>query len=320
MTPIDLSSLPDPTTTPPVSDADADRARNIIAAVPSFFDIPPEYRGKAQDRIADAVRLDPHNTDGWFNLGVYTKLSQQWQASALCNVRATQIADFPEGSPEYWNLGIAATALHDWSTARYAWAKFGLPIAEGSDEVREDYGIAPVRIFSPNDSAEVVWGWRICPARVQVTNVPWPASGHRWHDIVLHDGAPNGYRTWGGQDYPVFDELERWSRSDVATLECLVQGEEGDIVELLQEFPEGTGAEDWTKSVRSLCRQCSEGHPDAGHKHGNFLASDDGRIIGIAAARDVAEQILDSWVAHGNGRSRSEVFDAEAASGSSPAP
>jgi hypothetical protein len=110
-----------------------------------------------------------------------------------------------------------------------------------------DLGPAPVRL-DPDGRAEVVWGRRIDPARVVVMNVPTPGSGHRWGDVVLHDGAPNGGRRARGRVYGVFDELERWQPSAVPTLEVQVTlTDETDAQALADLFDQaGYAAQDWT--------------------------------------------------------------------------
>jgi len=77
------------------------------------------------------------------------------------------------------------------------------------------------RVASPVDGrswdTEVVWGVRLDPARIRIQNVPLPSSGHRFGDVVLHDGDPSGTRVLDGQEVPVFDEILLRERSPVPT-------------------------------------------------------------------------------------------------------
>jgi hypothetical protein len=92
--------------------------------------------------------------------------------------------DEREEEPAAWNLGIAATARRDWATARIAWRAYGVPIGgSGAEPVAEDMGPVPVRLNPPprfvgrrevevdgrSWDAEVVWGTRLDPARIQLT-------------------------------------------------------------------------------------------------------------------------------------------------------
>jgi hypothetical protein len=144
----------------------------------------------------------------------------------------------------------------------------------------------------------VVWGRRVDPARITVMNVPTPESGHRWSDVVLHDGAPNGERRASGRVYSVFDELERWQPSAIPTLQVQVTlADETDAQSLTDLFDQaGYAAQDWTTSVRLICKQCSEGRPPEDHEHTEppFAAE---RRFGVAAPLDQATRLLSDWVA-----------------------
>jgi hypothetical protein len=204
-----------------------------------------------------------------------------------------------EEDPAWWNLGIAATASRDWVTAREAWHRYGIEIPPGSGPVEVDFGPTPIRI-DPATSAEVVWGRRIDPARAVVLNVPFPESGHRCGDIVLHDGVPNGERVVDGRSFAVFDELERWEASPTPTLRAeVICAGESDSYALTVVFEEShLTAEDWKLKVRMLCDACSTGRPHApaeSHDEPGMWATD--RVFGIAAELKPAGTLLDEWQA-----------------------
>jgi hypothetical protein len=224
------------------------------------------------------------------------KRRRQWDQAMDCNERAAALGG-AEGDPAWWNLGIAATALRRWDAARKAWRQFGIELPDGTGELQLDLGVAPVRL-DPDGQAEVVWGRRIDPARVVVMNVPTPASGHRWGDVVLHDGAPNGERMTGGHVYGVFDELERWQPSAIPTMEVQVTlSADVDAQALADLFDQaGYAAQDWTASIRPICRQCSEGRPPPDHEHPAPSFSPE-RRFGLAAPPDPAARLLDEWAA-----------------------
>lgn len=208
-----------------------------------------------------AADLVPAFEPAWFNMALVYKRQRQWDEAMDCNERAAALGG-GEGDPAWWNLGIAATALRRWDAARNAWRRFGIQVPEGTGELQMDLGPAPVRL-DPDGRAEVIWGRRVDPARVVVMNIPTPESGHRWGDVVLHDGAPNGERKAWGRVYGVFDELERWQPSAIPTLQVqLTLADETDALALVDLFDQaGYAAQDWTASIRLICRQCSEGRP-----------------------------------------------------------
>ncbi len=242
----------------------------------------------------------------WFNLGLVYKSQRRWREMMVCN-RHSLACGSDEQDPAFWNLGIAATALRDWETARRAWGGYGFTIPEGSGPLEMDLGPSPLRI-NPTESGEVVWGGRLDPARIRIDSIPVGGSGHRWHDIVLHDGEPRGTRTVGEIEYPVFDELERWEESRVPSWECLLGGDETDLAEAEEGFQRaGWALENWTTSIRRLCRSCSEGRT-GDHPHGSFPADEPGFHVGIAAPRVEAVELLDRWLEAGGRRRRTDLF------------
>lgn len=253
---------------------------------------------EAAELYARAVEVDPRDADAWYNLGLAHKYLGNWRASADANERALALTS-KRGDPAWWNLGIAATALRDWDLARRAWRGFGMrrkDVPDGSGPIEVDWGINPVRIVSRDgETKEVVWGRRLCPARIRIESIPFPASDHRWGDVVLHDGASNGERTADGRTYPVFDELERWSPSEIPTLRACVRcTSDDDANALIDAFRAARfDAEDWSTNVRQLCKECSEGSP-ATHDHA-FPEGGADRTFGIAAPVGLAQQVLRAW-------------------------
>ncbi|HVF20750.1 MAG TPA: tetratricopeptide repeat protein [Mycobacteriales bacterium] len=248
---------------------------------------------------AGAVRLDPALATAWFNLGLVHKWRREWADAVRCNLAALGESGEP-GDPAWWNLGIAATALRDWETARRAWRGFGVDVPDGDGEIEMGLGLVPIRI-APHTAPEVVWCERLDPARGRIENVPFPESGRRWHDVVLHDGEPTGERLLRGRPVPVFDELELWARAPWPTTVVEVVADEA-AVDDLRETAEGAGwaAQDWTASVRMLCDTCSLGAP--GHEHDP--AEDAGRRdrrLGIAAPPADVPALLAAWAARDDG-------------------
>ncbi len=249
----------------------------------------------AEERVPiyrEYLERRPKDADIWFDLGLAYKALHRWKECAAANVSALELSGEP-GDPAWWNLGIAATALRDWPTARRAWRGYGIDgISDGDEPIEANFGYTPVRL----PHGEVVWGARIDPARVKVESIPFPEHGFRWGDIVLHDGAPNGERVAGGRTYRVFDVFERWSPSEIATLiadtECGSDDDASALVGLFEEHH--FAAEDWTTSVRSLCRACSTGRP--AHRH-STAREGNARSFGIACPLGLANDLLARWVA-----------------------
>ena len=276
-----------------------DQASKSLAVRHNEKAIKLEERGHIAEAVKyyqKAIKLSPAWSVPWYNLGLLRKRQHNWQESLRCNQKA--VALDPEDQDAWWNLGIAATALEDWAEARRAWKGFGVEIPDGEGPIEMDFGPTPIRI-NPDDTAEVVWCRRIDPARAVVDCVPLPQSEHRFGDLLLHDGAPNGFRKIDGQEVPVFDELQLLIPSEYGTFEIIVEGVRSEDVEALveQAYERGLAAEDWSANIRMLCKACSEGRPDGG-EHTHDADQTSYRRIGFAALSEIqANEVLQSWLA-----------------------
>ncbi|CAM5694215.1 Tetratricopeptide repeat domain-containing protein OS=Streptomyces violarus OX=67380 GN=FHS41_002332 PE=4 SV=1 [Streptomyces violarus] len=188
-------------------------------------------------RYEDAgALLDARGGSGALALGVLVQSGAAPQVPArleqarAAGLRAVALLDRESGAPDWWNVGIAATALQDWPLARRAWQAYGLKVpgsglnsAATTEPTGMELGSAAVRL-SPEGEAEVVWGagltrpgWRCSPSRCR-------PPGWRWGEVVLHDGVPHGERTTAaGHTYPVFDEIELWALLLVPTWVVLLE-------------------------------------------------------------------------------------------------
>ncbi len=229
-----------------------------------------------------ALQLDPGRASTHYDIGLIHKYRGAWPLSLRHNRRAAELR--PGDEATNWNLAIAATALRDWPTARAAWARLGIPIAPGDGAIDEDFGITPVRL-APDADAEVVWGRRIDPVRVRIENIPFPESGYRCGDVVLHDGAPAGERSHRGQTYAVFDVLELFERSTEGTFEAEIRAADQHELDALVAALDRAEVhhENWTTNVRMLCRQCSLGLPHEHHDQAGERAWPDSHVIAVSA-------------------------------------
>jgi tetratricopeptide (TPR) repeat protein len=252
-----------------------------------------------------AIAEDSSWSVPWYNLGLLYKERHNWKASLRCNQEA--VCRDPSNEPAWWNLGIAATALSDWPEARRAWSACGIELPKGAGEIRGEFCHAPIRI-NPQTAGEVVWTCRIDPARAIVKSVPLPESGHRHGDLLLHDGAPKGYRMSRGREVPVFDELEILTPSDFGTFETMVFVETADDLAALERiFDAGGGAaEDWS-SARLICEQCDRARPHQGHDPSEVHAAGERRIGLAASSEELASQLIEAWVAENRSRKSSSL-------------
>lgn len=229
-----------------------------------------------------------------YNLGLIYKYRNDWDKSYYHNKRAVDLD--PEMNAAKWNLGTAATMLGDWKLARQCWNSFGMNYEIVDEDTAGNIGETSIRI-SPHASAETVWAIRICPARAMIKNIPLPDSEHRFKDIVLNDGAPNGYRISEGKEYPVLDEIQHLSCSDYQTYSFKCKDISNAQYETLQQrcWDVDIAIEDWTTQVEMLCRQCSEGKPHETHDYDLKNTDGEHHIALATTSREKLISVLDDW-------------------------
>ena len=248
----------------------------------------------AESSFRAAMAEDPEWSAPVYNLALLHKYNLQWAQSLEHNRAASILA--PDDQATWWNLGIAATALGDWSEARRAWAACGMSPPDGDGPPDFDWGMTPVRL-DPDGDAEVVWARRIDPARAQIASVPLPTARFHWNDIVLIDGAVEGERVVQGRTYPVFRVLQKLVPSDYRTFVIELATSSADSVVALEECASEAGgaAEDWGTKTRILCHECSTG---VAHYHSDEESTPAHPHCGLAARdHDHADAIISAWLA-----------------------
>jgi len=268
---------------------------------------------ESSQAFAALLQRKPDSNSYHYMRGLATKYLPDWPVSLHHNLRAIELAE-EAGEAEHWNAAIAATALGEWAQARRLWAACGIRVPEGAGPIDDDYGVAVVRL-NPWHGGETVFMRRIDPVRARLLNVPLPESGHRFGDIVLHDGASTGTRFDGDREVPVFNELARLVPSTFQTFVALVGCDHSDDVRaLVKAGLPGIGfAEDWTDSVQHYCIRCSYGKP---HRHTSLRADawQADRNVGVAAqSRRSVEKLLGDWVSAAPGRRIDSIETRESA-------
>lgn len=247
---------------------------------------------KAAELFAKAASLATDWSTPHYNLGLVHKFEKRWQESLEANMVAHRLA--PEDDAAYWNLAIAAGALGRWDQARVAFAAIGMKVPDTPGPWDFQLGLVPIRL-NPQGDAEVVWCHRLDPVRARIANIPLPESGHCFGDIVLNDAEPKGYRSYRGREVPVFDQLELLSPSDYLTFEARVRCDDPSALDDLEAHlrEHAIYLEDWSSSIRMLCRACSEGLPHTEHDEELEAPPDTLHRLGLAArSEDELESLL----------------------------
>ena len=169
---------------------------------------------------------------------------------------------------------------------RKAWKENGIELKDELGPINMNFGMTPVRLNPDLKAGEVVWATRIDPVRAKLDSIPYKESGYKYGDIVLHDGAAEGYRKVGEIEYPVFNALELFESSKFKTsIVTVLISSENDLTELEKIFSKSEhNFEDWTTNVRTLCRQCSEGASHERHDKELTAEWSSERVLGVAVA------------------------------------
>lgn len=263
--------------------------------------------------LRQLIQLRPEAAWPYFDLALLHKWARNWPSALELNDKALRLsADEPQ-NPAAWNLGIAATALGDWATARRAWTAFGIDLPGESGPILGRFGHTAIRL-NPEPrhrgeqpvvidgevwEPEVVWADRLSPATAIVRSLPLPSAGHRFGDVVLHDGEPVGERQLDGRPVPVFNEIALLEQSPVPTWALSVAGARGEEWEALRDLAmaRGGSAENWTTGIQLLCRACSEGTVGGRHDHSLPEVPHEQRLA-VAVPLEDLEWVVTTWL-HG---------------------
>jgi tetratricopeptide (TPR) repeat protein len=247
---------------------------------------------RAGELLEAAVRRDPdgrHSARLWFDAALAYKFLRDWPKAYELGKRAAARAERGTGDPAFWNLGIAATVLRDWPTARDSWRGYGIDLPDGDGEIVADLGISCVRITT-SAGQEVVWARRLCPTRARLLSIPFDPS-RRFGEVVLHDGAPNGERILPEQRVPVFDEIMRFAPSPLATLAAtVIASTSTDVEALLEAFQAHDLGAELLGSGQLRCGCCSEGSRTVERS----VAAGTQTVL-LAAPEERATELLEQW-------------------------
>ncbi|WP_319458875.1 tetratricopeptide repeat protein [Micromonospora sp. RTP1Z1] len=247
--------------------------------------------GELLERLARRHPDHPRAGIWWYDAALAHKFLRNWAKAYELGREAAARAERGGQDPAFWNLGIAATIVEDWDTARDAWRGYGLTVPDGDGEIMADFGVTPIRLNADRSGGEVVWARRLCPTRAQVLNVPTPESGRRYGEVVVHDGAPNGEREVDGRTYSVFDELLLFRASELPTSSVTVAAHVEDVRALAALFGEHGYAAEPSSGVQVICACCSEGNVSQNADH--VVGGE--QVVNVAAPVDEIPALMERW-------------------------
>ncbi len=249
------------------------------------------WDGVVEDTYAALLALRP---DAWtvhYNRGLFLKTRGRFAEGLAANQRARELGGDGDQAV-MWNLGICATGAGDGATALAVWRSLDQLIEMGRDGLPEGtYPMTKVRLAErplaertvddPDDpgSEETIWVERLSPCHGVVRSALfWDDVGVDFGDIVLFDGAPITFHTYGDQRIPVFPHLATLKRNGYQVFRFAgTQGDEGEVAELSRALPRDAVAYVHTEQYRTLCRSCWS---DPNQDHAEHDASDPHHVVG----------------------------------------
>ncbi len=170
---------------------------------------------QAYRRLAE---LAPDTGYHHYNLGLYCKTRGLFQEGLHANQAAAQLAEEPSDAVD-WNLGICATGAGEGAVALALWkrlkqkielGRFDLPDGRYPDcKVKLAQRPLAERDASQDDPGleETIWVERLSPCHGIVRSALYQRLGVDYGDVVLFDGAPITYHSYGEKKIPVFPHL-----------------------------------------------------------------------------------------------------------------
>ncbi|HSM42538.1 MAG TPA: prenyltransferase, partial [Afifellaceae bacterium] len=162
--------------------------------------------------------LKPDDSVCHYNLGLFLKTRGRFAEGMAENQAAARLTDEPEEAIE-WNLGICATGAGDGEAALEDWkrmeqiiemGRFGLPDG-GYPQCKVKLAERPLaeRDADSDDPGleETIWIQRLSPCHGIIRSVLYRDLGVDYGDVILFDGAPITYHTYGETSVPVFPHL-----------------------------------------------------------------------------------------------------------------
>lgn len=174
-----------------------------------------EVCARAYRRLTE---LAPDTGYHHYNLGLYCKARGLFDEGLRANQAAARLADEPSDAVD-WNLGICATGAGEGAIALELWkrrgqkmelGRFGLPDG-GYPDCKVKLAQRPLaeRDATQDDPGleETIWVERLSPCHGIVRSALYQRLGVDYGDVVLFDGAPITYQTYGEKRVPVFPHL-----------------------------------------------------------------------------------------------------------------
>lgn len=228
---------------------------------------------RQQDKLAEQsyrrlVELKPDDSSAHYNLGLFCKTRGRFLEGVAANQAAADLQDEPSEACR-WNLGICATgagygelALNVWKhiDQRLELGRFGLPEANyATCMVRLAQRPLAERTADSDEpgNEESIWIERLSPCHGIIRSVSYQDVGVNYGDVVLFDGAPITYKTYGGREVPVFPHLATLVRRNYQLFDFAgTQEQKGQLGDVSGDLEHDAVVYSHTENMVTLCANC----------------------------------------------------------------
>ena len=240
-------------------------------------------RARQSDDIAEAAykrlaELEPNSARRHYNYGLFLKTRGRFAKGMSANQLAVALSKETVESYE-WNLGICATGARHGDIALEVWKRMGQRIEMGRFGLPEGrYHQCKVRLAerplaertADRDDPgleETIWIERLSPCHGIIRSVLYRDLGVDYGDVVLIDGAPITYHTYGESQVPVFPHLATLEHRHYQFFDFAgTQGSARELGELSASLDDDAVVYSHTEQYHMLCAACWR-NPDMDHDH-----------------------------------------------------
>ena len=258
--------------------------------------------GRQHDEIVERcskrlIELHPHESHRHYNYGLFLKTRGRFREGMAANQRSRELKRGEDESVE-WNLGICATGAGEGAAALEVWQRMKQVIKMGRFELPDGrYAQCKVRLAERPLAArsadaddpgleETIWIERLSPAHGIIRSVLYNDLGVDYGDVVLIDGAPITYHTYGDKQVPVFPHLATLHRRHYRLFNFAgTQESARQLAGAEVDLDGDTVVYSHSEQFSQVCAQCWR-NPEIDHHHDEKI--DQHVVTGrIAASRDV---------------------------------
>jgi hypothetical protein len=238
---------------------------------------------RQRDAIAESscrklTEINPRKSAYHYNLGLFYKTRGRFAEGVRANQIAASLAEEVEDSCE-WNLGICATGAGNAAVALEVWKRLEQNIEMGRFGLPEGrYPLCKVKLAErplaertadrdDPGAEETVWIERLSPCHGIIRSVLYGTLGVDYGDVVLIDGAPITYHTYGEERVPVHPHLATLLRRNYQFFDFAgTQEAARQLADVSEELDADAVIYSHSENLKMLCANCWR-DPDLDHEN-----------------------------------------------------